>query len=81
MASSKKNKTPQDQAIAAKRVEFVKANPNLDPAEARKRFFVQTRAAELQAKGVEVTKQKRQELRQKFASGGVQRQGFYTPGD
>ena len=81
MASSKKNKTPQDQAIAAKRVEFVKANPNLDPAEARKRFFVQTRASELQAKGVEVTKQKRQELRQKFASGGVQRQGFYTPGD
>jgi len=81
MASSKKNKTAQDQAIAAKRVEFVKANPNLDPAEARKRFFVQTRAAELQAKGVEVTKQKRQELRQKFASGGVQRQGFYTPGD
>lgn len=81
MASSKKNKTAQDQAIAAKRVEFVKANPNLDPAEARKRFFVQTRAAELQAKGVEVTKQKRQELRQKFATGGVQRQGFYTPGD
>lgn len=81
MASSKKNKTAQDQAIAAKRVEFVKANPQLDPAEARKRFFVQTRAGELQAKGVEVTKQKRQELRQKFSTGGVQRQGFYTPGD
>jgi hypothetical protein len=83
MASSKKNKntTPQDQALAAKRVAFVKSKPELAPAEARTRFFVQTRAAELQAKGVEVTKQKRQELRQKFASGGVQRQGFYTPAD
>jgi hypothetical protein len=83
MASSKKNKntTPQDQALAAKRVAFVKSKPDLAPAEARTRFFVQTRAAELQAKGVEVTKQKRQELRQKFASGGVQRQGFYTPAD
>jgi hypothetical protein len=35
----------------------------------------------LQAKGVEVTKEKRQQLRQKFATGGVQRQGFYTTGD
>ena len=83
MASSKKNKntTPQDQALAAKRVAFVKSKPDLSPLEARTRFFVQTRAAELQAKGVEVTKQKRQELRQKFATGGVQRQGFYTPAD
>lgn len=83
MASSKKNKntTPQDQALAAKRVAFVKSKPELSPVEARTRFFVQTRAAELQAKGVEVTKQRRQELRQKFASGGVQRTGFYTPAD
>ena len=76
-----KNKTPQDKALASKRVEFVKANPNLDPAEARQRFFVQTRAAELTSKGVEVTKEKRAQLRQKFQSGDVQRQGFYTPGD
>lgn len=81
MASSKKNKTQQDKALAAKRVQFVKSKPDLDPAEARKRFFVQTRAAELQAKGVEVTKEKRQQLRQKFTTGGVQRMGFYTPGD
>ena len=81
MASSKKNKTQQDKALAAKRVQFVKSKPDLDPAEARKRFFVQTRASELQAKGVEVNKEKRQQLRQKFATGGVQRQGFYTPGD
>jgi hypothetical protein len=50
-------------------------------AQARQQFFVQTRAAELQAKGVEVTKQKRQELRQKFQSGGVKRSGFYTDAD
>jgi len=81
MASSKKNKTQQDKALAAKRVQFVKSKPELDPAEARKRFFVQTRASELQAKGVEVNKEKRQQLRQKFVTGGVQRQGFYTPGD
>ena len=83
MASSKKNKntTPQDQALAAKRVAFVKSKPDLAPVEARTRFFVQTRAAELQAKGVEVTKERRQQLRQKFASGDVQRQGFYTPAD
>jgi hypothetical protein len=76
-----KNKTPQEKALASKRVEFVKANPNLDPAEARQRFFVQTRAAELTSKGVEVTKEKRAQLRQKFQSGDVQRQGFYTPAD
>lgn len=81
MAPSNKNKTAQDKALAAKRVEFVKSKPDLAPEEARTRFFVQTRAAELQAKGVEVTKAKRQELRQKFATGGVQRQGFYTPAD
>ena len=76
-----KNKTPQDKALAAKRVEFVKARPNLDPAEARQRFFVQTRAAELTSKGVEINKEKRAQLRQKFQTGNVQRQGFYTPGD
>jgi hypothetical protein len=76
-----KNKTPQDKALASKRVEFVKANPNLDPAEARQRFFVQTRAAELTSKGVEITKEKRAQLRQKFQAGDVQRTGFYTPGD
>ena len=76
-----KNKTPQDKALASKRVEFVKANPNLDPAEARQRFFVQTRAAELTSKGVEVTKEKRAQLRQKFQAGDVQRTGFYTPAD
>lgn len=76
-----KNKTPQDKALASKRVEFVKSRPNLDPAEARQRFFVQTRAAELSSKGVEVTKEKRAQLRQKFQAGDVQRTGFYTSAD
>jgi len=76
-----KNKTPQDQALAAKRVEFVKAHPNATPEAARQQFFVQTRAAELTSKGVEVTKEKRAQLREKFQTGGVQRTGFYTPGD
>lgn len=76
-----KNRTPQELDRIAKRVEFVKARPNLDPAEARQRFFVQTRAAELTSKGVEVTKEKRAQLRQGFQTGKVKREGFYTPGD
>jgi hypothetical protein len=35
----------------------------------------------LQAKGVEVTKEKRAQLRQKFQSGEVKRSGFYTDAD
>ena len=79
--ASKKAKTPQEQALIKKRVEFVQSKPNIPKAQARQQFFVQTRAAELQAKGVEVTKQKRQELRQKFQSGEVKRSGFYTDTD
>jgi hypothetical protein len=77
----KKNRTPQEMDRIAKRVEFVKSNPQLDPATARQRFFVQTRAAELTSKGVEVTKEKRAQLRQGFQTGKVKREGFYTPGD
>jgi hypothetical protein len=76
-----KNKTPQELDRIAKRIEFVKARPNLDPAAARQQFFVQTRAAELTSKGLEVTKEKRAQLRQKFQAGDVQRTGFYTPAD
>jgi hypothetical protein len=79
--ASKKAKTPQEQALIKKRVEFVQSKPDVPKAQARQQFFVQTRAAELQAKGVEVTKQKRQELRQKFQSGEVKRSGFYTNAD
>jgi len=79
--ASKKAKTPQEQALIKKRVEFVQSKPNIPKAQARQQFFVQTRAAELQAKGVEVTKEKRAQLRQKFQSGEVKRSGFYTDAD
>jgi hypothetical protein len=74
MASKKKN---VEQRIQARKA-FVASNPNLSPAEARKRFYVQTRAQELSAAGKAVD---RKALRQKFESGGVTREGFYTPAD
>ncbi len=76
-----KKRTPQELARIKARQEFVQSKPELSPAEARKQFFVQTRAQELQKSGVEVTKERRAALRQKFATGNVQRQGFYTPQD
>ncbi|MFN9953077.1 MAG: hypothetical protein ACK55I_08250, partial [bacterium] len=76
-----KKRTPQELERIRQRKEFVQSNPELDPAEARKRFFVQTRVQELEKSGVEVTKERRAALRQKFLTGGVQRQGFYTPTD
>jgi hypothetical protein len=63
------------QAVGAMKEKGVKAG------EARKRFYVQTRAAELSAKGVKVDKAKRQELRKKFDSGSVARAGFYKKGE
>ena len=76
-----KKRTPQELERIRQRKEFVQSKPDLDPAEARQRFFVQTRAQELEKSGVEVTKERRAALRQKFASGNVQRAGFYTAGD
>lgn len=61
------------QAVGAMKKQGIKAG------EARKRFYVQTRAAELKAKGVTVDKAKRQELRKKFESGDVARKGFKAP--
>ena len=46
---------------------------------ARQKFFVQTRAKELAAKGKTVDAAKRKELRQKFQSGNVSRAGFGAP--
>ena len=76
-----KTRTPVEQERIRQRKEFVQAHPDLDPAEARKRFYVQTRVKELGKSGVEVTKERRAALREKFISGGVQRAGFYTPKD
>ena len=53
-------------------------NPEAKKA-ARQKFFVQTRAKELAAKGVTVDAAKRKELRQKFQSGNVSRAGFGAP--
>ena len=76
--AKKKNFTPQEQERIRKRIEFVQANPDLAPAEARKRFFVQTRVQELSAAGKPVDRKK---LRQQYTSGNVKRKGFYTEGD
>ena len=76
-----KKRTPEELERIRQRKEFVQSKPELDPAKARQQFFVQTRAKELEKSGVEVTKERRAALRQKFASGNVQRAGFYTPTD
>lgn len=77
-----KNKPVPDPAKVAQRkaerVAFVQSKPNLSPEQAREQFYVQTRAAELTAAGKAVDKKA---LRQKFETGGVTREGFYTAGD
>lgn len=75
---AKKPRTPEEQRRIDERIAFVQAHPELSKEEARTRFYVQTRAAELEAQGKEVD---RKALRQKFQMGGVTREGFYTPGD
>ncbi|ANH49349.1 hypothetical protein uvFWCGRAMDCOMC429_026 [Freshwater phage uvFW-CGR-AMD-COM-C429] len=74
-------KKPDPAAVAQRkqeRVAFVQANPNLAPEQARQQFYVKTRTEELSAAGKSVDKQA---LRDKFQSGQVSREGFYTPGD
>lgn len=79
MAKGKKQEDPNKVAQRkAERVAFVKSKPELAPDVARQRFYVQTRANELEARGKDVD---RAALRAKFQSGGVSREGFYTPGD
>lgn len=75
---NKKQKSQQVQQRINQRVAFVKSKPDLDPYEARKRFFVQTRAKELEAAGKTVD---RKALRNQFDTGKVKREGFYTPAD
>ena len=79
MAKGKKQEDPNKVAQRkAERVAFVQSKPELAPEVARQRFYVQTRANELEAAGKDVD---RAALRAKFQSGGVTREGFYTPGD
>ncbi len=76
MATKKNN--PNVQKRVAERKAFVAARPDLSKEVARKRFFVQTRAAELQAAGKTVD---RAALRKKFETGQVGRAGFQTQQD
>ena len=76
---AEKKKTVQ--ARVAARKDAVKAGTakGLDAKEARKRFYVETRVAELKKKGVTVDAAKRKQLREKFNSGDVSRKGFAAP--
>ena len=47
--------------------------------ESRKRYYVQTRVAELEKAGKPVSAEKRKQLREKFNSGNVSRKGFAAP--
>lgn len=75
---AKKPRTPEEQRRIDERIAFVQSHPELSKEEARTRYYVQTRAAELEAQGKTVD---RQALRRKFQMGEVTRAGFYTPGD
>jgi hypothetical protein len=80
MAMKKAN--PMVAKRAADRKEFVSkktAEKGITPAQARQRFFVQTRMAEMKAKGKTVTPEMRKQLQQKFQSGDVARKGFAAP--
>ena len=48
-------------------------------AQARQRFYVQTRMGEMKAKGKTVTPEMRKKLQQRFQSGDVARKGFAAP--
>lgn len=70
-----------EKARIAGRKEAVKAGvvKGQTAKEARKRYYVQTRVAELEKAGKPVSAEKRKQLRQKFNSGDVSRRGFAAP--
>ena len=69
--------------VVAKRVSdrkaFVGSRGSEKDSASRQRFYVQTRVAEMQAKGKTVTPEMRKKLQQKFQSGDVARKGFAAP--
>ncbi len=74
--------TPAEKARIAGRKEAVKSGTSkgLSAKEARKRYYVRTRVAELEKKtGKPVSAEKRKQLREKFNSGDVSRKGFAAP--
>tara|TARA_R110000822_G_C15233164_1_gene485533 strand:- start:44 stop:418 length:375 start_codon:yes stop_codon:yes gene_type:complete len=56
-----------------------KTSKGITDKQANQRFFVQTRMAEMKAKGKTVTPEMRKQLQQKFQSGNVSRKGFAAP--
>ena len=71
-----------EKARISNRKSFVRdkmASKGIDAKTARRRFYVQTRVKELQAKGVTVDAEKRKQLQRKFDSGNVARKGFGQP--
>jgi len=70
-----------EKARIAGRKESVKAGTakGLSAKESRKRYYVQTRVAELEKAGKPVSAEKRKQLREKFNSGDVSRRGFAAP--
>ena len=70
-----------EKARIAGRKEAVKAGAakGLSGKESRKRYYVQTRVAELEKAGKPVSAEKRKQLRQKFNSGNISRKGFAAP--
>ena len=80
MATKKQN--PAVAKRIADRKAFVKdkvASKGITPKQARQRFYVQTRMAELKAAGKTVGPEQRKQLQQKFQSGNVSRKGFAAP--
>ena len=80
MASKKKN--PAVEKRISDRKAFVKdkvSSKGIDAKQARQRFYVQTRLAELKAAGKPVGSEVRKALQKKFQSGDVSRKGFAPP--
>ena len=80
MATKKQN--PAVAKRVAERKAFVKdkvASKGVTAKQARQRFYVQSRMAELKAAGKPVTAETRKKLQQKFQSGDVSRKGFAAP--
>jgi hypothetical protein len=70
-----------EKARVASRKKAVKAGAakGQSAKESRKRYYVQTRVAELEKAGKPVSAEKRKQLREKFNSGNVSRRGFAAP--
>ena len=80
MATKKQN--PAVAKRIADRKAFVKdkvASKGITPKQARQRFYVQSRMAEMKAAGKTVGPEQRKQLQQKFQSGNVSRKGFAAP--